>query len=767
MINLKTSQKYFSKRVRTFLPIFMSVLLLCGSLNYHVYALDTPSERDVTIDFNDVDITVFIKFVSEMTGKNFIIDRAVKGKVTMISSSPISSKDLYQIFQSVLEVYGYATIASGSIIKIVPTIQARTKNIATIKAKEAEYPEDKVVTQLVTLKHSNTEEIRKILLPLISKTSIISSHPDSGTLIITDVQSNITRLLEIIEAIDVPSIGEELVVFNLKYASAKNLADSLKQLFLNIKSKNKTSTNVRLIAYERTNSLIVLAPKIHIQKIQSLLSQLDTDVPRGDGRLHVYYLQHANADELVKVLTSLPSEALTKEKETPKTKTASVTSDIKVMADSETNSLIIAAPKEEYSVIEDVIKKLDIPRRMVYIEALIMEVDVDKDFQLGVEWGGAGSFDDETGSVYTGFSGNTDDPYSTLSGLSSDTADYPSGFLFGVMKEGIEIGNIFFPSLGAVLNAYKNDSDVNIIATPQILTTDNHEASIEVGENVPYITSLNTSTSNEDYTNYEYKDVSTSLKITPHINQENLVRLELYTQVIKLKNPNSTSHTPTTLKRTAETTVVIHDNETVVLGGIIGQDSSDEEYKVPLLGDIPLLGWLFKTQSEYQNKTNLFIFISPHIVENEAELAEIYLKKRNKLESVQERSTKIIDETFNFGDQVSQSIALSDIGFNKLYKNEYATAKQYFTQALKLAPDNAYALVNMGIIYEHEGDINKAASFYRQVLEQKITEKENTEYKNDQFERCHEIAKENLRKLGMDDTVSRNPSTESDQDRKN
>ncbi len=703
----------------------------------------SPSGRYVTIDFNDVDINLFIKYISELTGKNFVVDRAVKGKVTIISPTRISEEDAYRVFESVLEVNGFTTVPAGSIIKIVPAVKARSKSIATILKGEKTYPEDKVVTQIIPLAHSNPVELKKLLAPLVSKTSVVIAHPESGILIITDVLSNIKRLQEIIKAVDVPSIGEELVIMPLKYASATNVAKSVGRLFLRVAKKDARREVIRIIPYDRTNSLIVFAPKSYIRKVRNLLKQLDVEMPRGEGRIHVYYLQNANAEELVKVLTNLPDK-----QGKVKGRAPPISRDVKVMADAETNSLIITAPREEYQVLEGVIKKLDIPRRMVYMEALIMEVHVNKSFEIGVQWGGAGNFADETGQMFTGFSGNPEpNQYNVLNGLKASPPVLPAGFTFGVMKQGVKIGNVYFPNLGAVMRAYRNDSDVNIIATPQILTTDNKKAEIKVGENVPYITSKNTTAAQQDYTSYEYKDVATTLDITPQINQSDLVRLDISVEVIKLKNPNDLSGHPTTFKRSAQTTVVVHNEETVVIGGMIGQDTSSGEYKVPLLGDIPLLGWLFKTHTNSKEKTNLFIFITPHIVENPAEIARIYYRKRDVMEKVQKGSSNIPDRFFHRRPNPEHAMALTDIGSANLEKKEYGRAKEYFEQALKIDPNNPYALINLGVVYEHEGDRARARSLYQKVLE--LGPKKGGKGGEGQAasDSLRELARENLRHL--------------------
>ena len=700
-------------------------------------ARSTPpsAQRYVTIDFNDVDINIFIKYISELTKKNFVVDRAVKGKVTIISPTRISEKDAYKVFESVLEVNGFTTVPSGSIIKIVPAIQARSKSIPTIRDTRKRYPDDKVVTQIISLQHSDPNELKKILAPLVSKTSVVIAHAESGLLIITDVLSNINRLMEIIESVDVPSIGEELVILPLKHASAANVAKSISQLFIRTVKKGVRAQKIKVIPYERTNSLIIFAPKSQIQKIRNLLVQLDGEVPRGKGKIHVYQLQNASAEEMVKVLTSLPGKKASTQKGA---KTAPpISTESKIMADPETNSLIITAPREEYLVLEDVIKKLDTPRRMVYLEALIMEVSVSSDFSVGVKWGGGGAFDDGTGLVGVSFGGKDGADVGVSDGLSLS-----SGFSFGVIKQGIKIGNVLFPNIGAVLNAFKDDSDINIIATPQILTTDNKKARINVGENIPYLTSANTTASNNDYSNYEYKDVGTTLEITPQINQADLVRLEIAVEVTKVKSANEDK--PTTFKRTADTTVVVHNEETVVIGGIIGQDTSSSENKVPLLGDIPLLGWLFKTHGNNLKKTNMFIFITPHIIENQAQIAELYYKKRDVMEYVQEGSSEIPDRFFHGEKNPEHSLALTDLGFAKLEKKEYGRAREYFQQALKIDPENPYALINLGVVCEREGDVAGARKLYDKVLQLKS---EQVSGETDGNESIRRVARDNIEQL--------------------
>jgi general secretion pathway protein D len=673
----------------------------------------TENKRFITVDFDNVDIQLFIKYMSELTGKNFIVDKAVKGNVTVVSPTKISEEDAYRVFESVLEVNGFTTVPSGPVIKIVPTATAHTQNVDTLQKGISDNLEDRVVTQLIPLKHTSPEEIKKALAPLLAKTSVMIAHTQSGMLIVTETLSNIQKLLSIIEAMDVPYSREQLAVIPMKNGSAAAAGKVINTIFQKTSAAKEAAVErqdtARIVPYERINALVVMASDTEITRIKKLVALLDTEKEKGDGNVHVFYLQNANAKELAKVLNELPENQRAAD---GTGSPAAISKDVKIMADEETNSLIINASLSEYGAMEDVIKKLDIPRRMVYLEALIMEVDTTKDFAVGVQWLAS------DGKVFSGFSDNSSTAaYSTLTGIAATTPTLPSGGSFGIFREGIRVGGITFPDLAAVINAYKNDSDINIVSTPQVLTTDNKKAEISVGENVPYITSKNTTTGTQtDYTNYEYKDVSTKLTITPHINQSNVLRLEIKTEVIKLKD-NTASLTPTTLKRTADTNVILQDGETVVIGGIIGHDATESEYKVPLLGDIPGLGWLFKTHSTSNTKSNMFIFVTPRIIKNPADISRV---TRNKEAESGKGLAQSQDQFAGLTDK-ERTLRLSELGYDKLQHNQILEAKEYFLEALRVDPENPFALINLAVVHEKEGQPGKAVEAYRKVVLSKTT----------------------------------------------
>jgi general secretion pathway protein D len=616
------------------------------------------SKKYVTIDFDNVDIGVLVKFVSELTGKNFIIDDKVKGKVTVISPKKIPVSDVYKVFLSVLEVNGYTVVPAGNMSKIVPASLAREKSVETRIKNEPGAPDDRMVTQIVSLERANPDEIKRVLDPIISKSSSVISYPPAGILVITDYLSNIKRLQEIILALDVEGAGDQISYIPLQNASASEVVKSMNTIFQQRQAK---TTAIKFVADSRTNSIIILASVADTESVRKLITMMDKDVPRGDSNIQVYYLQNSVAEDLAKVLNSIKdsSAAATASPAataagTQKAAAPVISKNVQVVPDKATNTLVIMAEREDYKVLENIIKQLDVPRAMVYIEALIMEVNANKDFQLGVEWRGMKEVNDTTGAfIGSGGAGTTTNPgaYNILDGIvstsgTSVTTSFPNGFSLGVVGTGITIGGITFPTIGAVIQAYKTDQDVSILSTPQIMTLDNEDAEINVGENVPYITQQQSSTTSTsvNYNTYEYKDVGVILDITPHINQGNFIRLKISLQSTKLTSA-ATSTTPTTLKRTAKTTTVVKDNETIVIGGLVGDSTEDDTYRVPLLGDIPILGWLFKTHSTTREKTNMFVFLTPHIVRTKQDSDKIYQEKREAMGEVVEGIIKLNEKT--------------------------------------------------------------------------------------------------------------------------
>ena len=603
------------------------------------------SEQFVSIDFNNVDINVFIKFMSELTGTNFVVDQRVKGRVTIISPSKISIKEAYQVFQSVLEVHGYTTVQSGEVVKIVPSPDARSKSIETRLREEATDPEDRVVTQLIPLKYADPVEIKRLFTPMVSKSSVILAYQPTQMMIITDVLSNIQRLLKILKKIDVPGIGQQISVIPVEYADATKMVNLLNTVFKPTRKRPKGAqdVSVTMVADERTNVIVLLANEVDTLRIKQLIAMIDKETPRGKGKIHVYYCEHANAEDLAKVLQEVPTQQTGAAPAKGKAPTPLVAGKVRISADKSTNSLIILADQEDYLVLEEVIKKLDIPRSMVFIESLIMEVDMDTSLDIGIDWQAFGEVRDA--NVGATFSDRIQPSLDPGTGLPINP--FSGGFTVGLISGTTEIAGITVSNISAIINAVKTDDEFRILSTPQILTTDNEEAQIFVGENRPYQTRSTTDPSGGTFESFEYRDVGKVLKITPSVTEGRLVRMKISLEVktVDLASTLTTASTlPVTQKRTVDTTVIIKDNQTVVIGGLIDNASTRNDTKVPVLGDMPLLGWMFRKRTETNEKTNLYIFLTPRVIKSPLEAQEIYENKKDQFGTVEEGGIKLYEQ---------------------------------------------------------------------------------------------------------------------------
>lgn len=593
--------------------------------------------QKVSIDFNDVDIHLFIKFISEITGKNFIVDQRVKGKVTIISPSQISVDEAYRVFASVLEVHGFTIVDAGEVTKIVPMPDARTRDIETKFKNEFDGVNDKVITQIIPLAFADAEEIKRLFTPLVSRSSVILSYPPTNTLIITDVQSNIKRLLRIIKTIDVTGIGQEVALIPLENAEAAEVETILKSIFADEakpRRKGGSEHQIRIISDERTNTLIAVGSENETKRVKALVALLDQKLPRSKEKVHVRYLEFAKAENIAKILVDLQGGgaggAIEKGKLPPLTG-----DNIKITSDAETNSVIVYGQKDDYLAISEIIDKLDIPRAMVYIESLIMEVDAGKQLEFGTDWQAVGktSIDGKDAAFGGSFQGG-DERSGNLGDFSTDGI-LPLGASMGIFTEEIEIAGVTFRNLQAVINYFREDKETSIISTPQLLTTDNEEAKIVVGKNVPYQTTTSTN-DNDTFNSFEYRDVGTTLIITPQISQGNMIRLNISHEISKVESGELLSR-PTTLKRTIDTTVLVKDKSTIVIGGLIDNQVSVSEWKVPYLGDIPLLGWLFKSEGKSTEKTNLYIFLTPVVVKSTQDAEALYKQKAEHIQNIREK----------------------------------------------------------------------------------------------------------------------------------
>jgi general secretion pathway protein D len=614
------------------LACLIYVSAACSS-SIHAAETDTQKlskDRRISINFSNVDITVFIDFYSELTGRNFIIDPRVKGNVTILSSQRISMSELEAVFQSTLEVNGFSAVDAGQVTKIVPANDAPTMAIITETSLKKESTADFPITQIIPLTHADAIELKRLLTPMLSRRAVIGAHAETNVLLITDSASNVRRILKIIKELESGDRSRELTLVPLSHSDGHELATILKSVFQARSSGKKAQgqSAFSVVVDDRTNMLVLLAKKADTQRIKKLIEVLDQRDMRERGKIRVYYIKNADVEELAKTLGELPTEGAAPN--TGKGKAPVVPASLKISSDPATNSLIVSAEEEEdFHVLEGIIEALDIPREMVYIEALIMEVDAQEDLRFGVEWTAVGEtqIGNKDAAVAGGFVNQSGQ--SALQALPSGLV--PPGFALGVFTEAIDIAGVQFSNLTALIQAFKSNQSINIVSTPQLLTTDNEEAKIVVATNLPF--QSGTSTFQDDtFDTFEYRDVGTTMGITPQIGPEDTLRLTISLELSLLES--TIDFKPTTLKRTIDTDVLIQNANTIVIGGLIEDSQALTEFKVPLLGDIPLLGWLFKFQGESQQKTNLFIFLTPHVVKRPTEAAALHKQKRETIENI-------------------------------------------------------------------------------------------------------------------------------------
>jgi general secretion pathway protein D len=630
------------------LPALM--ILLC--LSFPAAAEEPPSpvpdqQGLITMNFQNVDIHALVKFISELTGKNFLVDPRVKGQVTVISPGKVTVDEAYEVFLSVLEVHGFTTVRAGKIIKIVPAVEARSRALDTLGPESRQELADRMITRLVPLEYADAQVLSVLLKPLLPKEGLLIAYPETNTLILTDVGSNVERLLRIIASVDVPG-GEEVEIFSLSYAEAESLAQELTHLMVGKRvQKQPLPDSLKIIPDKRTNSLIVRAVPEDMAKIRGLVERLDQRQVRSREGIHIYQLENAVAEDLASVLMEIPGKGGgDTAEEGEKKKAPLISKEVQISADKATNTLVVIAEPEEYEVLKGVIEALDVPRIMVYVEALIVEATTTRALDLGVEWqvgneydGGYGDEEgDENGGVWFGGSRSPDGRVSDMA-----AGAFASGFTAGVVGRAITLGDVVFPTLGAFIRAAETDSDFNILSTPQVLTLDNEEATIEVGQNIPFVTEVNEGSEDDSRTiqNFEYKDVGVTLKVTPHINRNRVVRLEVEQSTKSVVSSSALGGTvlaPTTTFRTAKTVLTVRDGETAVIGGLIEDRMDRSKDQTPCLGDVPGLGWLFKTTSDRSEKTNLLVFLTPHIIENPKEGRDIYHDKRNEIQGIVDKA---------------------------------------------------------------------------------------------------------------------------------
>jgi general secretion pathway protein D len=629
-------------RIAAVLALAALLASLTSPAAAQVKSQDGPT---ITPNYKDADLSQIIQAVSEVTGKNFIIDPRVNAKVTMLSATPMSPAAFYEAFLSVLQVYGYVAVPAGKVIKIVPNTDARQLP-ANDLPNDVSRTSDEIVTQIITMKNVSAAQLVPILRPLIPQYGQLAAYAAGNMLIISDRASNVSRIVRIVQRMD-ESGDEPIEVIALHNASAADVVRIVNSLNQGGQGAEGAGAAAKIVADDRTNSILLTGEKSQRLKLKALIINMDTPLATG-GDTQVRYLRYADAEKIADKLKG-QATATAKAQGGPPTAgtgggTPNVDASVTIWADVSTNALIITAPPKIMKSLMAVIDKLDIRRAQVQVEAIIVEIDVNKSSNLGVQWlldggnsygygvtnlPGSGTSIVDLAATVLSATGSTSTTIPTTGttgttgtgGISSSTVGTGATFALGRYNANTKKG------FAALIQAIRSDGSSNIISTPSLITMNNEEAEVKVTQEIPLITgSYSSSTASvsgttSPFTTIQREEVGTILKVTPHINEGNSVQLKIEQEDSSPGAKLANSADISTNKRSIKTTVLIEDGGVIVLGGLMSDTVLESEDRVPGLGAIPLLGNLFKSRAGSRQKKNLLVFIRPQIL-RDAEATE-------------------------------------------------------------------------------------------------------------------------------------------------
>ena len=616
-------------------------LAVCQVLPTRAQEHPKQNSDEVTLNFSDAGIEGVVKVVSEITGKNFVIDPRVKGTLTIISSQPLPRDLVYEVFLSALRLQGYAAIEDRGMVRIVPETDAKLYPSPTSgRWDRSRGSGDRIQTRVFTLRYQSAAQLVPILRPLIAPNNAITAYQNNNTLVITDYANNMQRLARIIDSIDQPSGGDPVVI-PLRYASAVDVAMTVNHLFAEAAQGATTpeaTQRFTVIADARSNSLLArTGDPSRLNQLRRFVAMLDSPTNAG-GNIHVVYLKNAEAVKLAETLRAIyqgdagttamqsgagatamaPTTALGNNYASiggSGTQIASSTPGI-IQADAATNSIIITAPDAIYNNLRAALEKLDVRRAQVYVEALIVELTADRAAEFGVQWQNLSGLSGDGSQVFGGT--NFGSTGQNIIGISANPATVGPGLNVGVVN-----GHITIPGVGQILNigvlvrALQTDANANILSTPMLLTLDNEEAAIVIGQNVPFVTGqyalTGAATTPTPFQTIERHDVGLTLRIKPQISEGGTVRLQIYQEVSSINDKTNPAGVITN-KRSVASTVLVDDGQIVVIGGLIQDTVNGGVQKIPLLGSIPVIGGLFRSKTNSHSKTNLMIFLRPTVV---------------------------------------------------------------------------------------------------------------------------------------------------------
>ena len=609
--------------------------------------------QDFTVNLKETDIQELIKFVAEATDTTIVVDPSVKGKVKVVSNKPVSKQELYELFLSILDVHGYTAVRSGGVIRVIQNKDARSAPVQVRDARSGS-ASDEYVTEVIRLDNISAAKLIPVLRPLVPQQAHMAAYAPSNAIIISDLSSNIDRIRDIIQRMDNSAV-QQTDIIKLRYGVAENVVSMLDQLTKSEARQSGGETEVLLVADTRTNSVLVSGDELERARIRRLVEYLDTPLEQS-GNVKVVYLEYAQASEIADVLTRV-MQNINRLDTSDGAKKPRTDNSATIEADEGTNSLIITADTDEMAAIEAVIRRLDIRRAQVLVEAIIVEMEVTNGEDLGIQW----LFADDSGAFGSNINAADARARNIADALlpeDGSDGDISLGGLAGALARtgGTTMGwGQISDSLtmAVILTALKEQNNANILSTPSLLTLDNQEAYITVGQNVPFVTGSFTNTgaggdgAQNPFQTIQRENVGITLTVTPHINEGDSVVLDIEQEVSSLSGLTAVASDLITNERKIQTKVLAQDGRVVVLGGLIKDDVQDGTQSVPLLGDIPVLGRLFRTDGVKVVKTNLLIFIRPTILRDNEGLAgataDKYRYIRDKQVQLREQGLEFFD----------------------------------------------------------------------------------------------------------------------------
>ena len=604
------------------------------------------ARADVTLNLKDAEINTLISTVSEVTGKNFIVDPRVKGKVTVISAKPMDRAAVYETFLAVLQVQGFAAVPAGDAIKIIPETNARS-DAGMLTRDGRGMPIDDVVTHVYTMQNVSAAQLVPILRPLIPQWGHLAAYPGNNTLIISDRAGNVARLEEIIRKLD--SGGDkDIDSIPLQNASATEVVRILTTMIQAAKAADPSATSATVIADERSNAVLVGGEKGERARVAAIVQRLDTPLKESDGATQVVYLRYASAENLAPILEGYAQQIKEQNKgaaggaaAAPATTTGGGSGESKVLADKDTNALVITAPPKAMRQIKAVIDQLDIQRSQVLVEAIIAEISDSKTSQLGLDFA---AYNPNGGAISSILSAQT------LSALTAFGTGGPLAALGTAVGQGVTAGGVSIQndgrsgtSFGVILRALQSDGDTNVLSTPSLVSLDNEESEVKVGQEVPFTTGSFTNTggtgSVNPFSTIERKDVGLTLGVTPQINEGDTVKLKIKLESSSLAASVSGAADLITNKRTITNTVNVESGQVLVIGGLINDNATDTVSGVPYLSKVPLFGSLFRNRSVRKDRGNLVVFIHPTILRNREQSDFFTRKKYDSVRTAQIRAS--------------------------------------------------------------------------------------------------------------------------------